>query len=363
MELLNIRGLTKHFPMSGSFGRAKQILRAVDGVSFSIDKDSVVAIVGESGCGKSTVARLVLRLIAPTSGSVLFKGKDVFSLDTKELKAFRKSAQIIFQDPFASLNPRRTVYDTVSEPLVIHELAVRAEMRDRVTGILAKVGMGLETMNRYPHEFSGGQRQRICIARALAVSPELIIADEPLSALDVSIQAQILNLLHDLKRTSKIAFLFISHDLRVVRYFSDAVNVMYLGKIVEHAKTEALFSKPYHPYTEVLLASAPKIKNREGSRVMSNEFREFSLLAGDKPVTHHPAPGGPVLLGESARVRTGAGASRITDLGDLPSPVNIPSGCPFHPRCPKRFVPCDRIIPQLKEKDGRLVACHLWHTV
>jgi len=332
MELLNVRGLTKHFPMSSSFGKARQVLRAVDGVSFSINEDSVVAIVGESGCGKSTVARLVLRLIVPTSGSVLFKGRDVFGLDNKELKAFRKSAQIIFQDPFASLNPRRTVYDTVSEPLVIHKLALRAEMRDRVAEILKKVGMGSETLNRYPHEFSGGQRQRICIARALAVSPELIIADEPLSALDVSIQAQILNLLHELKRTSKIAFLFISHDLRVVRYFSDAVGVMYLGKIVEHAKTEELFQKPYHPYTEVLLASAPKIKKRE-------EFQDKDLLR----LTPH--------------------VSRTADFGDLPSPVNLPSGCPFHPRCPERFGPCDRIIPELKERDGRLVACHLWHPV
>lgn len=343
MELLNVRGLTKHFAMSSTFGKARQVLRAVDGVSFSINEDSVVAIVGESGCGKSTVARLILRLITPTSGSVLFKGKDIFSLNKIELKAFRKSAQIIFQDPFASLNPRRTVYDTVSEPLVIHKLALRAEMRDSVAGILNKVGMGPETMNRYPHEFSGGQRQRICMARALAVSPELIIADEPLSALDVSIQAQILNLLQELKRTSKIAFLFISHDLRVVRYFSDAVGVMYLGKIVEHATTEELFNKPYHPYTEVLLASAPKIVKREATGVKSEESIEPSLRGGDDPVTHH--------------------SSLITDFGDVPSPVNIPSGCPFHPRCPKRFGSCDKIIPELKEKDGRLVACHLWHPV
>lgn len=354
MELLNVRGLTKHFPLSSTFGKARQVLRAVDGVSFSINQDSVVAIVGESGCGKSTVARLVLRLIDPTSGSVLFRGRDVFSLDKKELKGFRKSAQIIFQDPFASLNPRRTVYDTVSEPLVIHKLAARAEMRDRVAGILNKVGMGPETMNRYPHEFSGGQRQRICIARALAVTPELIIADEPLSALDVSIQAQILNLLHELKRTSKIAFLFISHDLRVVQYFSDAVGVMYLGKIVEHAATEELFNKPYHPYTEVLLASAPQIKRREEFVAKSEESKEPSLQAGDSlRIAHHPASGGPA----------GAGESRTTDVGDVPSPVNIPSGCPFHPRCSERFGPCDRIIPELKEKDGRLVACHLWHTV
>jgi len=339
MELLNVRRLTKHFAMSSTFGKARQVLRAVDGISFSINEDSVVAIVGESGCGKSTVARLVLRLIAPTSGSVLFKGKDLFSFDNKELKAFRKSAQIIFQDPFASLNPRRTVYDTVSEPLVIHKLTLRAEMRDRVAEILNTVGMGPETMNRYPHEFSGGQRQRICIARALAVSPELIIADEPLSALDVSIQAQILNLLHELKRTSKIAFLFISHDLRVVRYFSDEVNVMYLGKIVEHAKTEALFDKPYHPYTEVLLASAPKIISLQKSEVRSRKATEkdSSCLAPH--------------------------ASPAADLGDLPSPVSIPSGCPFHPRCPKRFGLCDKSIPELKEKEGRLVACHLWHTL
>ncbi len=337
MELLNVQGLTKHFVMARAFGRAKQVLKAVDGVGFSINEDRVVAIVGESGCGKSTVARLLLRLLSPTSGRVFFKGRDLFRLDNKELKDFRKSAQIIFQDPFASLNPRRTVFDTVSEPLVIHKLAPRSEMRDRVTEILNKVGMGPEAMNRYPHEFSGGQRQRICIARALAVSPELIIADEPLSALDVSIQAQILNLLHELKRTSKIAFLFISHDLRVVRYFSDEVNVMYLGRIVEHAKTEELFDRPYHPYTEVLLASAPRITRHEEPMPDSQELK-----------SRDPLPLRPE-------------ASGASDPGDLPSPVNIPSGCPFHPRCPKRFSPCDRIIPELREKEGRLVACHLWN--
>lgn len=324
MELLRVRDLAKHFVVSKSFGRPQQVLKAVDGVSFSINEDSVMALVGESGCGKSTVARLVLRLINPTSGTVLFKGKDVFGFDKNSLKAFRKSAQIIFQDPFASLNPRRTVYDTVSEPLVIHKLAPRSEMKGRTAEILARVGLGPEVMSRYPHEFSGGQRQRICIARALAVSPELIVADEPLSALDVSIQAQILNLLYELKKTSKIAFLFISHDLRVVRYFSDTVGVMYLGKIVEQADTEELFNKPYHPYTEVLLASAPKFAVR-----------------GSSLITHH--------------------SSLVS--GDVPSPINIPAGCPFHPRCPKRFSPCDKIVPELKENDGRLVACHLWNTV
>ena len=330
MELLNIRDLTKHFDVRRAIGGQKQVLKAVDGVSFSIDDDNVTALVGESGCGKSTVARLVLRLVSPTSGSVLFRGRDIFGFGTKELKAFRKSVQIIFQDPFASLNPRRTVFDTVSEPLVIHKLAPRAEMKGRVTDILEMVGLGPEVLYRYPHEFSGGQRQRICIARALAVSPELIVADEPLSALDVSIQAQILNLLQDLKRRLKISFLFISHDLRVVQYVSDRVGVMYLGKIVEYAKTEELFQVPFHPYSGVLLASAPKIITRQKST-----DSDSSLL------TPH--------------------SSRPVDFGDVPSPINIPSGCPFHPRCPKRFDPCARIVPELKEKDGRRVACHLWN--
>jgi peptide/nickel transport system ATP-binding protein/oligopeptide transport system ATP-binding protein len=334
MELLNVQDLAKHFEVRSHIGGRRQILKAVDGVSFRINEDSVMALVGESGCGKSTVARLVLRLISPTSGSVLFRGRDVFGLDARELKAFRKSAQIIFQDPFASLNPRRTVYDTVSEPLVIHKLAARPEMKERVAGILATVGLGPEVLNRYPHEFSGGQRQRICIARALAVSPELIVADEPLSALDVSIQAQILNLLHELKRTLKLSFLFISHDLRVVQYLSDTVGVMYLGKIVEHASTGELFQKPLHPYTEILLASAPKIKQREEKRVRREE---------------------------STATEQTAHASRAVALGDVPSPINIPPGCPFHPRCPKRFDPCDRIVPGLKGAEGRLVSCHLWN--
>ncbi|NJD57538.1 MAG: ATP-binding cassette domain-containing protein [Nitrospirae bacterium] len=337
MELLSVRDLAKHFVVRGHMGGRRQVLRAVDGISFSIQEDTVMALVGESGCGKSTVARLVLRLINPTSGSVLFRGRDVFGFDARELKTFRKAAQIIFQDPFASLNPRRTVYDTVSEPLVIHKLVPRVEMKERVAGILATVGLGPEILHRYPHEFSGGQRQRICIARALAVSPDLIVADEPLSALDVSIQAQILNLLRELKRKLRISFLFISHDLRVVQYLSDTVSVMYLGKIVEHATTAELFRQPLHPYAEVLLASAPKI----------------------------------VLTGESGERRDAAAGRKSGQLmprvpravvsGDVPSPISIPSGCPFHPRCPKRFDPCDRIVPELKGKDERLVSCHLWN--
>jgi len=320
MELLKVTALTKHYRVSGGFKGADSLLRAVDGVDFSIQKDKVLALVGESGCGKSTLARLVLRLIAPTSGAVSFKGQDILHLRGDALKAFRKSAQIIFQDPFASLNPRRTVFDTITEPLIIHRLAKKQDLRGAAVEILAQVGLGPEVLNRYPHEFSGGQRQRICIARALAVSPELIVADEPLSALDVSIQAQIINLLMDLKQKTGISFLFISHDLRVVHYLSDMVGVMYLGKIVEYADAADLFDRPLHPYTVMLLESAPKI-----SAVQGKEART-----------------GPV-------------------KGEAPSPIHLPSGCPFHPRCPRRFDPCDTEVPQLRESHGRLVACHLWN--
>ena len=320
MELLKVSALTKHYRVKRGFRAAEERLRAVDGVDFSLGKDRVLAIVGESGCGKSTLARLVLRLIPPTSGSVLFKGRNILELRGADLKAFRKSAQIIFQDPFASLNPRRTVYDTVSEPLVIHRLAKREDLRDETGKILAQVGLGPDVLNRYPHEFSGGQRQRICIARALAVSPELIVADEPLSALDVSIQAQIINLLMDLRQKTGISFLFISHDLRVVHYLSDTVGVMYLGKIVEYASTAELFERPFHPYTEMLLASAPKIETG-GAAVEKRQ-----------PVK-----------------------------GEAPSPIHIPPGCPFHPRCPKRFEPCDKVVPSLRENQERLVSCHLWN--
>jgi oligopeptide/dipeptide ABC transporter ATP-binding protein len=320
MELLRVESLKKHFESKKIFGSSAGTLKAVDGVDFSIHENKVMAVVGESGCGKSTVARLVLNLIQPTSGKVFFRDRNIFGFRHAALKTFRRSVQIIFQDPFASLNPRRTIYDTVSEPLLIHNLVPKHQRRDAVVEVLSRVGISPEILNRYPHEFSGGQRQRICIARALAVSPELIVADEPLSALDVSIQAQILNLLQDLKEETKISFLFISHDLRVVQYFSDTIGVMYLGKIVEYAKTDELFEMPLHPYTEVLLASVPEIRTEEG------------------------------------------GVARRLELkGDVPSPINIPSGCPFHPRCPKRFEPCDKIVPSLREQRGRLVSCHLWN--
>jgi len=314
--------LKKYFPVGkGPFARHGW-LKAVDGVSFSARSGTVFSLVGESGCGKSTVARLLLRLTPPTSGRILFKDQNVIDLKGDSLKAFRKSVQIIFQDPFASLNPRMTIFDTLTEPLKIHKLARKSEFEERVVSLLRGVGLQDEVMNRYPHEFSGGQRQRICIARALAVSPEIIVADEPLSALDVSIQAQILNILQDLKQRASISFLFISHDLRVVQYFSDEVAVMYLGKIVEHAKADELFGQPLHPYTSVLLASAPKIK-----------------------------PGG---------------AKRTVLKGDVPSPIHVPSGCPFHPRCPQRFTPCDTKEPRLEEPASkgykeRQVSCHLWN--
>ncbi|MEW6675188.1 MAG: ATP-binding cassette domain-containing protein [Nitrospirota bacterium] len=340
MALLSINSLKKYFPVKKGFMTGPLWVKAVDSIDFSLDEDRVFALVGESGCGKSTVARLVLRLITPTSGKVMFEDKDVFSLEGDSLKAFRKSVQIVFQDPFASLNPRMTVFDTISEPLRIHRIVKKQRMKDSVVELLAKVGLGPDIMNRYPHEFSGGQRQRICIARALAVSPKVIVADEPLSALDVSIQAQILNLLQELKKESKISFLFISHDLKVVHYFSDKIGVMYLGKIVEHAKTEDLFRKPLHPYTELLLTSAPKIKYSNKLRVTSNEYEDKNLLL----VTRH--------------------SSLISDIGEVLSPIDIPAGCPFHPRCPKKFEPCDKVIPVLKqvqgqETDSRLVACHL----
>jgi len=339
MELFDVKGLKKYFPVKKKLAGEPLWLKAVDGIDFSIEGDKVFALVGESGCGKSTVARLALRLINPTEGKILFEGRDVFELQGDTLKAFRRSVQIIFQDPFASMNPRKTAFDTIAEPFKIHRLTGKKNLRDACAKLLEKVGLGPDIMNRYPHEFSGGQRQRICIARALAVNPKLIVADEPLSALDVSIQAQILNLLHDLKKETKISFLFISHDLKVVHYFSDTVAVMYLGKIVEHAKTEDLFREPLHPYTVILLASAPSITEKKETERRRNGETETDSI---RRVAVSPA-------------------LRVKDIGEVPSPIDIPSGCPFHPRCPKRFEPCDKVIPLLKDAKERLVSCHLWN--
>jgi oligopeptide/dipeptide ABC transporter ATP-binding protein len=315
-SLFDVKGLTKHFPVKGGMMGGRRVLKAVDGVDFSVGRNRVFSLVGESGCGKSTVARLLLRLLEPTSGEIYFRGSDIVGLRGDALKAFRRSAQIIFQDPFASLNPRRTVYETLAEPIRIHGLSAISELSDKVAGLLSKVGLH-DVFNRYPHEFSGGQRQRICIARALAVSPDIIIADEPLSALDVSIQAQIINLLMELKGESGISYLFISHDLRVVQYLSDEVAVMYLGKIVEQAPATELFAEPRHPYTRILLNSSPGLTPGEGRREAIG--------------------------------------------GEVPSPIDIPPGCPFHPRCPERFTPCDRLVPLFVTQDGKSVACHLWN--
>jgi len=326
LEILKVISLRKYFPVKKGLTTKTMLVRAVDGVDFSVDEDKIFAIVGESGCGKSTVARLVLGLIPPTSGEVLFQGMNVFGLNNNAMKSFRKSVQIIFQDPFASLNPRKSIMDTVSEPLKIHRIIEKSRIKETVVELLGKVGLGPDLLHRYPHELSGGQRQRICIARALAVSPKVIVADEPLSALDVSVQAQIINLLQELKREYRLSFLFISHDLKVVHYFSDTIGVMYLGKIVEHTQTEELFREPFHPYTEVLLSSAPVIP--------TSDFMHYESRI--KRIT-----------------------SRIV-RGEIPSPIDIPPGCPFHPRCPKRFEPCDKIVPELREAKGRLVSCHLF---
>jgi len=259
-HLLVVDSIKKHFPIKSTSGEDGKWLKAVDGINFEVNNNSVFAIVGESGCGKSTVARMILKLLKPTEGRILFKGENIDGFSGVRLKCFRRSVQIVFQDPFASLNPRMRVIDTLSEPLKIHKILPGNDIKGRVVQLLEQVGLSNDALYRYPHEFSGGQRQRICIARALALSPELIIADEPLSALDVSIQAQILNLFHEIRKTSAIAFILISHDLRVVRYFSDEVAVMHSGKIVEQAKTEDLFNSPGHPYTKLLLSSAPKLK-------------------------------------------------------------------------------------------------------
>ncbi|MGO9950774.1 MAG: ABC transporter ATP-binding protein [Dissulfurispiraceae bacterium] len=324
-QLLQVQDIKKYFPVKTRLGGSKKWIKAVDGVSFDVKKESVFAIVGESGSGKSTVARLILKLLDLTSGSIVFRGGDISAIKGSGLRQFRKAVQIVFQDPFAALNPRMRIIDALSEPFKIHNIAPNSDIKGRVVELLNKVGLNAEVLSKYPHEFSGGQRQRICIARALAVSPELIVADEPLSALDVSIQAQILNLLQDIKRNSGISMVFISHDLRVVRYLSDEVAVMYLGRIVETGRTDDLFAVPKHPYTELLLASAPKLKYR------SQQTDEKSQLPADSI--------------------------------DVPGAVDVPSGCPFHSRCPKRFGPCDKISPELRAAGDSSVACHLFNGV
>jgi peptide/nickel transport system ATP-binding protein len=309
--LLSVRGLVKHFPVEGS----DDVVRAVDGVSFDIFAGETLGLVGESGCGKSTVGRCLLRLIEPTAGHVYFEGRDVLALNKRELREMRREMQIIFQDPYASLNPRMKIGDIVAEPLVIHNQGTKSERRDRVAALLRRVGLDPDYLNRYAHEFSGGQRQRIGVARSLALNPKLIVADEPVSALDVSVQAQVVNLLQELQEEFKLTYLFISHGLAVVEHISTRVAVMYLGRIVEIADAAELYARPLHPYTQALLSAIP-IPDPKQKR------------------------------------------QRIILQGDVPTPINPPSGCHFRTRCPIAIEDCAHIDPELREvSPGHHVAC------
>jgi len=316
--LLAVKNLVKYFPVNKAsiFPNRRGVIRAVDGVSFTINQGEVLGLVGESGCGKSTVGRVILRLLPATSGEVFFQNQNLFSLKEEEIRKLRREMQIIFQDPYSSLNPRRTVGQTIGEPLALH-LGLRGKAaKVRIKELLEVVGLSAEDISRYPHEFSGGQRQRIGLARALAVEPKFIICDEPVSALDVSIQAQILNLLQDLKQKFKLSYLFISHDLAVVYQISDRVAVMYVGKIVEIADRHTIYKKPLHPYTQMLMQAIP---------IPDPHLRqEFKLLKGE-----------------------------------LPSPLNLPGGCRFHPRCKKITPICKENEPSLREVgNDHWVACH-----
>ena len=310
-QLVGVRNLVKHFPVEGS----DDVVQAVDDVSFDIRSGETLGLVGESGCGKSTVGRCLLRLIEPTRGEVEFEGQNIVGLPAEKMRVLRREMQIIFQDPYASLNPRMTIRSIVSEPLKIHSIGNKTEQRERVADLLQKVGLDPKYADRYPHEFSGGQRQRIGIARALALNPKLIICDEPVSALDVSVQAQVVNLLQDLQSQLGLTYLFISHGLAVVEHISNRVAVMYLGKIVEIASSVDLYKSPLHPYTQALLSAIPvpdPKKKRE----------------------------------------------RIVLKGDVPTPINPPSGCRFRTRCPIAIEECAKVVPELREiRTGHFAAC------
>jgi oligopeptide/dipeptide ABC transporter ATP-binding protein len=316
--LLEVKGLKKYFPIkTGIFSKTVGNVKAVDDVSFTIKKGETLGLVGESGCGKTTVGRAILRLIEPTAGQVLFDGKDITAMQYKELKQYRKEMQIIFQDPYSSLNPRITVGGMLTEIFKFHEIAEGEAAEKKVEELLEKVGLRKIHARRYPHEFSGGQRQRIGVARALSVEPKFIVCDEPVSALDVSIQSQIINLLQDLQKEYGITYLFISHDLSVVEHISNRVCVMYLGHLVEIADSDELYANPRHPYTQALLSAAPVPDPNKKSK-------------------------------------------RIILTGDVPSPAKVPSGCYFHPRCPKVFGDCSSIKPLLNGTDGHVQRCLLY---
>lgn len=316
--ILEAKNIKKYFPIKkGLLLRHVADVKAVDDVTITVKKGETVGIVGESGCGKSTLGRTLIRLYEPTSGSIKFAGNDFINLSGEELRKKRKEIQMIFQDPYASLDPRMTVGQILRQPFEIHGILKPSERDEKVKWLLEVVGLKASHVNRYPHEFSGGQRQRICIARAIALEPELIICDEPVSALDVSIQAQILNLLKDLQEKLKLTYIFISHDLSVVQYFCNRIAVMYLGKIVESGTREEIFNNPKHPYTQALLSSIPRVG--EGKKKMKQSL-----------------------------------------TGEVPSPINPPSGCSFHPRCSKKMDICSKQIPNLNGNENQMTACWLY---
>jgi oligopeptide/dipeptide ABC transporter ATP-binding protein len=319
--LLEVNSLVKHFPIKKGFlSRVTGNVLAVDGVSFKVKKGATLGLVGESGCGKTTVGKTILKILEPTAGQIRFEKQDITTYSRTRMKPLRREMQIIFQDPFSSLNPRHTVGDIISAPLLVHKIANAKARQELVANILEKVGLTPHAMHRYPHEFSGGQRQRIGIARSLVLNPKLIIGDEPVSALDVSIQAQVINLLQDLQEELKLTYIMISHDLGVIRHISNEIAVMYVGKIVEIAPNNDLYTRPLHPYTMALLSAVP---------VPDPETR----------------------------------VEKIILEGDVPSPIDPPAGCRFHPRCPRCMDKCKKEEPMLKEIDGiRQVACHLYLT-
>ncbi len=316
--LLQVKGLKKHYPIDKGLFKGKDYVKAVDDVSFSVQRGETFGLVGESGCGKSTTGRTLIRLNEPTTGQILFEGQDISQLSYEEMRKARRKLQMVFQDPYASLNPKKTIRQILTEPLRVHGLYTKAEREQKAVEIIEIVGLHASHLDRYPHEFSGGQRQRIGIARAVILQPDLIIADEPVSALDVSIQSQVINLLLKLQKDFNLTYIFISHDLGVVKHITDRVAVMYLGKIVELANTDDLYDNPKHPYTQALLSAEP-IRHPDEKR------------------------------------------ERIILKGDVPSPVNPPSGCTFHTRCANCMEICKTEVPKLRQLEGgRSVACHLY---